>query len=258
MPGIVLLLPQFALTRIHHQSITTVCRVNVTSPASCRMGGHGNFAMCSQEMKTYRERLRDLAYCRFSVVFSFEIASLTTWDLLEFPDWLGAVSMELSVRSGCFARQLGGSVSLRPAIGGPAFVAQAKWKKSSLVSTSFTSQQHVRLQVLCRVTQDVSQEVVDGDTNVKRLEERRVDNDGFTRSKMAVFVSGGGSNFRAIHAGCVSNQIYGDIAVVVSDKPGEFLTLFVFLWWNDDFAPLWLLWMFVVLHFAVCFHFQLE
>lgn len=120
---------------------------------------------------------------------------------------------------------------LRVAIGGSTFGAQirgfqGKWKKSSLVSTSFASRKHARWQVLCAV----SQEVVDGDVNVKGLEERRVDDDGFTRSKMAVFVSGGGSNFRAIHAGCVSNQIYGDIAIVVSDKPGEFLILFVFLW----------------------------
>lgn len=140
------------------------------------------------------------------------------------------------MRSSCFARQLGASVPLRAAIGGPAFGAQirgfqGKWKKSSLVSTSFASQKHARWQVLCAVSQNASsQEVVDGDMNVKGLEERRVDDDGFTRSKMAVFVSGGGSNFRAIHAGCLSNQIYGDIAIVVSDKPGEFLILFVFLW----------------------------
>ena len=41
------------------------------------------------------------------------------------------------------------------------------------------------------------------------------------RTKLAVFVSGGGSNFRSIHAGCLSNVIHGDIAFVVSDKPGE-------------------------------------
>ena len=139
--------------------------------------------------------------------------------------------MELSVRSSCFARQLGASVPLRAAIGGPAFgaqirVFQGKWKKSSLVSTSFASQKHARWQVLCAVSQDASQEVVDGDMNVKGLEERRVDDNGFIRSKMAVFVSGGGSNFRAIHAGCVSNQIYGDIAIVVSDKPGELLIFY--------------------------------
>jgi hypothetical protein len=136
--------------------------------------------------------------------------------------------MELSVvGSSCFARQLGASVPLRLASGGPAFRGfQGKWKKSSLVSTNSASRKHARWQVFCAVSRDVSQEVVDGDMNVKGVEERRVDEDGFTRPKMAVFVSGGGSNFRAIHAGCVSNQIYGDIAIVVSDKPGEFLILF--------------------------------
>lgn len=45
--------------------------------------------------------------------------------------------------------------------------------------------------------------------------------DGSERTKLAVFVSGGGSNFRAIHAGCLSNVIHGDVAFVVSDKPGK-------------------------------------
>lgn len=44
--------------------------------------------------------------------------------------------------------------------------------------------------------------------------------DGLARAKLAVFVSGGGSNFRAIHAGCKKNAIHGDVAFVVSDKPG--------------------------------------
>lgn len=44
--------------------------------------------------------------------------------------------------------------------------------------------------------------------------------DGLGRAKLAVFVSGGGSNFRAIHAGCKKNAIHGDVAFVVSDKPG--------------------------------------
>ena len=43
---------------------------------------------------------------------------------------------------------------------------------------------------------------------------------GFLRKKLAVFVSGGGSNFRTIHKASMENKIYGDISVVVSDKPG--------------------------------------
>lgn len=49
--------------------------------------------------------------------------------------------------------------------------------------------------------------------------------DGLARAKLAVFVSGGGSNFRAIHAGCKENAILGDVAFVVSDKPGITLSL---------------------------------
>ncbi|KAG6544542.1 hypothetical protein Mapa_013962 [Marchantia paleacea] len=43
--------------------------------------------------------------------------------------------------------------------------------------------------------------------------------EGFMRLKLAVFLSGGGSNFRALHASTLSNSIYGDFVVVVSDKP---------------------------------------
>ena len=43
---------------------------------------------------------------------------------------------------------------------------------------------------------------------------------GFLRKKLAVFVSGGGSNFQTIHKASMENKIYGDISVVVSDKPG--------------------------------------
>ncbi|KAL2611667.1 hypothetical protein R1flu_023359 [Riccia fluitans] len=44
--------------------------------------------------------------------------------------------------------------------------------------------------------------------------------EGFIRSRLAVFLSGGGSNFRALHASTLSNSIFGDIVAVVSDKPG--------------------------------------
>lgn len=42
---------------------------------------------------------------------------------------------------------------------------------------------------------------------------------GFVKAKLAVFVSGGGSNFRALHNSILEGSIYGQIAVVVSDKP---------------------------------------
>lgn len=59
------------------------------------------------------------------------------------------------------------------------------------------------------------------DADAKGAEESDRKDDESERTKLAVFVSGGGSNFRAIHAGCLSNAIHGDIAFVVSDKPGK-------------------------------------
>ncbi|GMH41237.1 hypothetical protein BSKO_09147 [Bryopsis sp. KO-2023] len=40
-----------------------------------------------------------------------------------------------------------------------------------------------------------------------------------SKAKLAVFVSGGGSNFRAIHKACRDGKIHGEIAVVVSNAP---------------------------------------
>ncbi|XP_065879570.1 phosphoribosylglycinamide formyltransferase, chloroplastic-like [Euphorbia lathyris] len=40
------------------------------------------------------------------------------------------------------------------------------------------------------------------------------------RKKLAVFVSGGGSNFKSIHEACLQGSIYGDIVAVVTDKHG--------------------------------------
>jgi phosphoribosylglycinamide formyltransferase len=36
-----------------------------------------------------------------------------------------------------------------------------------------------------------------------------------------VFVSGGGSNFRAIHEAALRGAVHGDVVVLVTDKPGE-------------------------------------
>ncbi|KAJ4835383.1 Phosphoribosylglycinamide formyltransferase (GART) [Turnera subulata] len=40
------------------------------------------------------------------------------------------------------------------------------------------------------------------------------------RKKLVVFVSGGGSNFRAIHEGCVQGSVHGDIVALVTNKSG--------------------------------------
>lgn len=42
------------------------------------------------------------------------------------------------------------------------------------------------------------------------------------KKKLAVFVSGGGSNFRSIHNASIQGLVHGDVAVLVTDKPGYF------------------------------------
>lgn len=42
------------------------------------------------------------------------------------------------------------------------------------------------------------------------------------RKRLAVFVSGGGSNFKAIHEAAKEGLVHGDIMVLVTDKPGMF------------------------------------
>ncbi|KAL6178634.1 hypothetical protein ACLB2K_050152 [Fragaria x ananassa] len=44
--------------------------------------------------------------------------------------------------------------------------------------------------------------------------------DGIRRKRLAVYVSGGGSNFRSIHEACVRGLIHGDIVVLVTNKQG--------------------------------------
>lgn len=43
---------------------------------------------------------------------------------------------------------------------------------------------------------------------------------GVRRKKLAVFVSGGGSNFRSIHEAFLHESIHGDIVVLVTNKSG--------------------------------------
>jgi phosphoribosylglycinamide formyltransferase len=41
------------------------------------------------------------------------------------------------------------------------------------------------------------------------------------RKRLAVFVSGGGSNVRAIHEAALGGPVHGDVVALVTDKPGE-------------------------------------
>ncbi|KAF0902098.1 hypothetical protein E2562_012874, partial [Oryza meyeriana var. granulata] len=43
---------------------------------------------------------------------------------------------------------------------------------------------------------------------------------GMERKRLAVFVSGGGSNFRAIHDAALGGKVNADVVALVTDKPG--------------------------------------
>lgn len=43
---------------------------------------------------------------------------------------------------------------------------------------------------------------------------------GVKKKKLAVFVSGGGSNFRSIHEACVAGSVHGEVVVLVTNKGG--------------------------------------
>lgn len=50
--------------------------------------------------------------------------------------------------------------------------------------------------------------------------------DEVRRKKLAVFVSGGGSNFKKIHEGCSGGLVKGDVVLLVTNKKGiDFLLL---------------------------------
>lgn len=55
---------------------------------------------------------------------------------------------------------------------------------------------------------------------------------GVRRKKLAVFVSGGGSNFRSIHEASLRGSIHGDIVVLVTNKLG--IVLFLCYWILQD------------------------
>uniref|UniRef100_A0A2N9IVY0 Phosphoribosylglycinamide formyltransferase, chloroplastic n=1 Tax=Fagus sylvatica TaxID=28930 RepID=A0A2N9IVY0_FAGSY len=52
------------------------------------------------------------------------------------------------------------------------------------------------------------------------VEEVEGSENGVRRKKLAVFVSGGGSNFRSIHEASLGGSIHGDIVVLVTNKHG--------------------------------------
>ncbi|KAL4192338.1 hypothetical protein AMTRI_Chr06g193850 [Amborella trichopoda] len=58
------------------------------------------------------------------------------------------------------------------------------------------------------------------DSESGRLKNEVEENLHIRRKKLAVFVSGGGSNFKSLHEASLQGRIHGEISVVVTDKPG--------------------------------------
>jgi phosphoribosylglycinamide formyltransferase len=48
------------------------------------------------------------------------------------------------------------------------------------------------------------------------------------RKKLAVFVSGGGSNFKSIHEASKRGSLHGDVIVLVTNKNGNALSNYLF------------------------------
>ncbi|KAL5773154.1 hypothetical protein ACOSQ2_013078 [Xanthoceras sorbifolium] len=63
-------------------------------------------------------------------------------------------------------------------------------------------------------------EKVRDDVIVAAAADEKVTKAGIRKKKLAVFVSGGGSNFRSIHEGCVGGWVHGDVSVLVTNKHG--------------------------------------
>lgn len=68
-------------------------------------------------------------------------------------------------------------------------------------------------------------------TGVENIEDDAISHrkdlkNGVRRKKLAVFVSGGGSNFRSIHEASLRGSVHGDIVVLVTNKRG-FLSIFI-------------------------------
>ncbi|KAL6188444.1 hypothetical protein ACLB2K_039837 [Fragaria x ananassa] len=74
----------------------------------------------------------------------------------------------------------------------------------------------------CNSQRALSRKVVECRSNTERSGAIASDDlrDGIRRKRLAVFVSGGGSNFRSIHEACVRGLIHGDIVVLVTNKQG--------------------------------------
>ena len=108
---------------------------------------------------------------------------------------------------------------------------------TSFSSFSFLAQSHKWVSL--RVSPPISLWDSCPNQNIRPLRNRAVEVVGFSsgedssngvkRKKLAVFVSGGGSNFRSIYEASVQGSIVGDFVVLVTNKPGFFLNTNLFL-----------------------------
>ena len=88
---------------------------------------------------------------------------------------------------------------------------------------SFKIQHSAPQRVVWSNKQNGVEEAKDGTSNGNDLE------NGVRRKKLAVFVSGGGSNFRSIHEASLGGSVHGDFVVLVTNKRG-FLSIFMYFY----------------------------
>ena len=88
---------------------------------------------------------------------------------------------------------------------------------------SFKIQHSAPQRVVWSNKQNGVEEAKDGTSHGNDLE------NGVRRKKLAVFVSGGGSNFRSIHEASLGGSVHGDFVVLVTNKRG-FLSIFMYFY----------------------------
>ncbi|KAM7265876.1 hypothetical protein ACFE04_003559 [Oxalis oulophora] len=95
--------------------------------------------------------------------------------------------------------------------------------KSSITYTNWVSPKNLKLNFTRQQQQQQQQQQVQ--VMCKNSIQKGICDEGdmkseVKRKKLAVFVSGGGSNFKSVHQACVQGSVFGDVVVLVTNKSG--------------------------------------
>lgn len=95
-----------------------------------------------------------------------------------------------------------------------------------------------------------SSSIVEAEIGADKVEDFEL---GIRRKNLAVFVSGGGSNFRSIHEAILRGSILGDIVVLVASKPGKVYTILnaVYVLLVFDESILSSSWSYLYIHLSI-------